>query len=620
LENKRQVKKTLNRRKVLEMGIYRGIMQDKKKREYSDRELFKRYIHHLKPFKKNILIIALFMILHAITDLIKPLLVGFVSDDFLLANPRYNLIIIAGLSYLGLYILNFVTHFLTRVQLRKYIPHFLENLRLELFQKVQEQDMTFFDERMSGKINSIIVNDTLDFSNIAVFISNVVGSLISSVFTFVILFSYNFKLALITMAGIPVLFILMFSLRILAKLVSKNYRKSIGNVSSAMVEAIEGIQISKSFGQEHTVSQQFEDINQDYFRSWMRLTAVTHFWRPLINTITSVILCLVFYYGVNSILNEQLSVGALVMFVLYLQNFFRPIMFLALFFPELSAGMASYERILGILDSKPRVTQYKDCLPLNQLNGSISFQNVRFSYNDEQEVFEDLNLNIAAGEKLAIVGHTGAGKTSLVALLARYYEFQGGYIKFDEKDIRSFTLDSFRRFLGKVEQEVYLFPGTIADNIRYGRQDASDDDILRVIKIVQAQDFINNLPDGIHTHIGERGKTLSAGQRQLISFARAILLDPKILILDEATSSVDAYTEAMIQEALEKMLENRTSIIIAHRLSTIINSDRIIVMDHGRIVEKGTHETLLSRNGKYAELYNQYFAHQSLKWQELHLN
>ena len=178
----------------------------------------------------------------------------------------------------------------------------------------------------------------------------------------------------------------------------------------------------------------------------------------------------------------------------------------------------------------------------------------------------------------------------------------------------------YRRFLGKVEQDVYLFPGTIADNIRYGRQDASDDDILRVIEIVQAQDFINNLPDGIQTHIGERGKTLSTGQRQMISFARAILLDPKILILDEATSSVDAYTEAMIQEALESMLENRTSIIIAHRLSTIINSDRIIVMDHGRIVEEGTHEALLSRKGKYADLYNQYFAHQSLEWQEMHLN
>lgn len=602
------------------MGIFRSIMQDKKQREYSDRELFKRYIHHLKPFKKSIILIALFHIIHAITDLFKPLLVGFVSDDFLLANPRFNLIIIAGLSYLGFYLLNFVTHFLTRVQLRKYIPHFLEKLRLELFQKVQEQDMTFFDERMSGKINSIIVNDTLDFSNTAVLISNMVGNFISSIFTFVILLSYNFKLALITMAGIPVLFILMFSLRKLAKKVSVNYRKSIGNVSSAMVEAIEGIQISKSFGQEHTVSQQFEDINQNYFRSWMRLTAVTHFWRPLINTITSTIMCFVFYYGVTSVLNEQISVGTLIMFVLFLQNFFRPIMILGRFFPELSAGMASYERIIGILDSKPRVNQNKDCVPLKQLDGSISFKNVRFAYNDEQVVFEDLNLNIAAGEKLAIVGHTGAGKTSLVALLARYYEFQGGHIKFDGKDIRSFTLDSYRRFLGKVEQDVYLFPGTIADNIRYGRQDASDDDILRVIKIVQAQDFINNLPDGIQTHIGERGKTLSTGQRQMISFARAILLDPKILILDEATSSVDAYTEAMIQEALETMLENRTSIIIAHRLSTIINSDRIIVMDHGRIVEEGTHESLLSRKGKYADLYNQYFAHQSLEWQELHLN
>ncbi|QEE16281.1 ABC transporter ATP-binding protein [Promethearchaeum syntrophicum] len=602
------------------MGIFRSIMADKKQREYTDRELFKRYIYHLKPFKKNIFLIALFIIIQAIADLINPLLVGFISDEFLLENPRYNLILIAGLSYLGFYLLNWVSFSLQRVQLGKYIPHFLENLRLALFQKVQEQDMTFFDEHMSGKVNSIIVNDTLDFSNTAVLISNMLGNVVISIFTFVILISYNFRLALITMAGIPVLFLLMFSLRKLAKKVSVAYRKSIGNVSSAMVEAIEGIQISKSFGQEHNISQQFEDINQEYFRSWMRLTAVTHFWRPLINTITSIILCLVFYFGVNSILNDQLSVGALVMFVLYLQNLFRPIMFLGRFFPELSAGMASYERILGILDAKPRVTQQKNPIPLKQLKGKISLQNIRFAYNDEHIVFDDLNLDIAAGEKLAIVGHTGAGKTSLVALLARYYEFQGGQIQFDGKNIRSFTLDSFRKFMGKVEQDVYLFPGTIADNIRYGRQDASDEGILRVIKIVQAQDFINNLPDGINTHIGERGKNLSVGQRQLISFARAILLDPKVLILDEATSSVDAYTEAMIQEALEKILENRTSIIIAHRLSTIINSDRIIVMDHGKIVEEGTHETLLNQKGKYATLYTQYFAHQSLEWQELHLS
>ncbi|TFH26028.1 MAG: ABC transporter ATP-binding protein [Promethearchaeota archaeon] len=320
------------------------------------------------------------------------------------------------------------------------------------------------------------------------------------------------------------------------------------------------------------------------------------------------------------VVNITLSAGSLIMFILYLQNFFRPIMILAQFFPELSAGMAAYERILNVVDSEPKVKQNSDATPVKQLSGNIAFQNIYFSYTDEQNIFEDFSLNITAGEKLAIVGHTGAGKTSLVALLVRFYEFQRGTIKIDGKNIRNITLASYRKNIGMVEQDVYLFPGTIADNIRYGRQEATDADIIRVLKIVQAHEFIERLPKGIYTVIGERGKDLSVGQRQLISFARAILLDPRILILDEATSSIDAYTEAIIQEALEKVLENRTSIIIAHRLSTITKADRIIVMDHGRIVEEGTHIALLHQNGKYAALYNQYFAHQSLEWQEQHLS
>ncbi|MHA1435249.1 MAG: ABC transporter ATP-binding protein, partial [Candidatus Heimdallarchaeota archaeon] len=469
-------------------------------------------------------------------------------------------------------------------------PFFLEELRLDLFSKLQEQDMTFFDERMSGKLNSIVVNDTLDFSSTAILISNTVGSIIISFSILGVLFYFNYILALITLAAIPVLFILMYLLRSLAKRVSKSYREAIGSVNSAMVEAIEGIQVSKSFGQELNIASQFEEINQNYFRSWMRLTATTHFWRPLLNTITSIILlntitsiilCLVLYFGIDM----NITASVMIMFVLYLERFFRPVMQLARFFPELSAGMAAYERILGIFDSEPKVQQKQDA-------------------------------HISKGEKLAIVGHTGSGKTSLVSLLSRYYEYQGGDILIDGESIRNYTLDSYRKQFGKVEQNVYLFPGSIKENIRYGREEVIDEDIWRVLDIVQASDFIHRLPDGLETIIGDRGRDLSVGQRQLISFARAILLNPKILILDEATSSVDAYTEAMIQEALEKMLEDRTAIIVAHRLSTIVNADRIIVIDNGVIVEEGTHDDLLTLQGKYASLYNQYFVHQTLEWQE----
>ncbi|TET30781.1 MAG: ABC transporter ATP-binding protein [Candidatus Heimdallarchaeota archaeon] len=594
------------------MGLFRSALRDKEERNYSDKELFKRYIKRLAPYKKNIVLIALFIVFQAIAAVISPLLVGFVTDELGLATPRYVLTILAAVGFLFLYLINWAAFAMQQVQSGKYVPFFLEDLRLELFSKLQEQDMTFFDERMSGKLNSIVVNDTLDFSSTAILISNTIGSIIISLGILGVLFYYNWILALITLAAIPVLFILMYILRGLAKRVSKSYREAISSVNSAMVEAIEGIQVSKSFGQEINVASQFEDINQNYFRSWMRLTATTHFWRPLLNTITAVILCLVLYFGIDM----AISAGLLVMFVLYLETFFRPVMQLARFFPELSAGMAAYERILSIMDSEPIVQQKADAQPLVEIKGNIQFEHINFWYDRDNVVFEDLNLTIHKGEKLAIVGHTGSGKTSLVSLLSRYYEFQGGDILIDGQSIRNYTLESYRKQFGKVEQNVYLFPGSIKENVQYGREGVTDEEIWRVLDIVQASEFIHRLPNGLETIIGDRGRDLSVGQRQLISFARAILLNPKILILDEATSSVDAYTEAMIQEALEKMLEDRTAIIVAHRLSTIVNADRIIVMDNGDIVEEGTHEELLNLQGKYASLYNQYFVHQTLDWQE----
>jgi ABC-type multidrug transport system fused ATPase/permease subunit len=507
--------------------------------------------------------------------------------------------------------------FFQRREIGKFAPFFLDKLRLDIFDKLQEQDMSFFDKFESGRLNSRVSNDALDFGNTTILITDTVGNFLISILTFGILIWLNLTLALITLASVPIIVLLMFSLRKLARIVSRAYRRSIGNINAAMVESIGGIQVCKSYGQEATVSEQFDETNKHYFKTGFKLTGTTHMWRPLLETVAGITLIAIVYFGGKYVIQGITNPGTLFMFILYLQRFFRPIMIVALFFPQLSAGMAAYERILDILDSEPKVKQNLDSFKVEKLEGLIDFIDVDFSYKEGEWVFKGLNLRIEKGEKLAIVGHTGAGKSSLVKLLSRYYEFQNGTIKVDGNDIRTIKLDSYRKNIGMVHQDVFLFSGTIEENIRYGRRDASEEDLWNAIKAVHAEELIEYLPEGLQTMIGERGRGLSAGQKQLISFARALLMDPKILILDEATSSVDAYTEAIIQEALDVLLSDRTSIIIAHRLSTILNADRIIVMEKGKIIEEGTHNSLLSKNGKYGKLYKQYFEHQSLDW---HIN
>ena len=596
------------------MGFFRAISDEKYEREYSDRVLFTRYIQRITPFKKSIFLISLFILITTIADITIPLIVGVAVDDLEGLNPNIIFLVSMGIIYLILQSTIWITFALRRLEIGNFIPFFLEQIRMDIFDKLQEQDMSFFDKHLSGSLNSRISNDTMDFGDSTIILADTLGNLLTTIVTFGILLFLNPVLAIITLSAVPVLFLLMFSIRKLARIVSRAYRKSIGNINSAMVESIEGIQVCKSYGQEFTVSEQFYKTNVEYFKSAFRLTAVTHVWRSILETITAIILITIVYLGGQLIASGTANIAMILMYILYIQRFFGPIMVLATFYPQISTAMAAYERILEILDSEPNVKQSLVNYKADRIEGEILFDNVTFYYQEGEYVFKNFNLKIKKGEKLAIVGHTGAGKSSLVNLLIRYYDFQGGSIEIDGTDIRDFDLESYRKNIGMVQQDVFLFSGTIEENIRYGNPEASTTDLWKAIRAVHADEFLDYLPEGIKTQVGERGKGLSAGQKQLISFARALLTEPKILILDEATSSVDAYTEAIIQEALEVLLTNRTSIIIAHRLSTIQKADRIIVLEKGQIIEQGTHDALLAKGGIYGQLYKQYYEHQNIDW------
>lgn len=605
--------------------VMHGLDKEDYDRQYSDRALFARIMGYFKPYRKMILLLSLTLALTSFANTLIPVLISNTLDNF--APSSTNILIVFLLIFA---ILSFVFNLIQQELTYRATSSAVYDLRSDAFNKLIEKDMSFFDKQPSGKLASRIVNDTNDFGQTIALSSNLVAQILTLFFLLFFLVQYSVKLTIVIIMFGPLIVIVALSFRKIARSVALASQRILAKVNALIQETTTGIYIAKSFRAEQSIYDEFNDMNSTSYDVNLKRGLVFNSIFPILGILTALATTAIVYFGFHDLLQqniilfgstigpEKLTIGNFYLFITGLNLFFQPLLQIASFYSQFEQGLAASERIFGLIDAENKVIQNDNKIITNP-QGRIQFKDVTFAYKEGVNIFENFNLKVAAGENLAIVGHTGAGKSSLAKLISRSYEFQQGQILIDDHDIRSLDIDGYRKNLAIITQEVFLWNESIRNNLLYGLQVDSVDAEERlqdVLSKVEVLDWINSLEDGLETIIGERGSRLSMGQRQLISFARILLQNPSILIMDEATASVDPLTELSIQHATDVLMQGRTSIIVAHRLSTIKKADRIIVIDHGKIVEEGNHDDLLAANGYYAELYNTYYRHQSLEYIE----
>jgi len=596
------------------MGFFSSLAAEKYDRKYSDRELVARLVKYFLKQKQRLVVIGVMIALMAGIGASLPIIVSR-GIDIAGSSPTYLSIgIISGLI-LSLGVVNWLANWLRRRLTMRTIADVIANLASEAFSASAEHDLSFYDEFSSGRIVSRITSDTREFGNLVVLVTDLISQVSQTLILSVVLLTIDVRLSLLLFAIVPVVFVLAVSFRNLARKVTQDGMRAMANVNSTIKETVSGIAVAKNFRQEASIYSEFDDANQTSYRVNVKRGLVLTLVFPSLNAIGGVASALLVYFGGVSAIAGAVSAGAWYLFIQSQDRFMFPIMNLSSFWTQVQSGLSAAERVFALIDADPSVIQ-KDQQKVQPLDGKIEFKNVHFHYKDEEQVLEDFNLNIRPGENVAFVGHTGAGKSSIVKLIARFYEFQDGDILLDGMDIRTFDLHDYRRQLGIVSQVPFLFSGSVVENIRYGRPDVSNPEIESIASQIGNGDWLHTLPDGLETQVGERGSMLSMGQRQLVALMRVLVQRPAIFILDEATASIDPFTEWQIQQALQLILSQTTSILIAHRLSTVKSADRIIVIRNGKIIEEGNHQSLMQNGGHYAELYNTYFRHQSLEYVE----
>ncbi len=501
------------------------------------------------------------------------------------------ILLIFMLTYVQVYVLNLTSQ------------KIIFDMRKELFEHILKLPISFFDKNPVGRLVTRVTNDTETLQQMY---NSVITSFVVDIFLIlglsIVMFLLNWKLALICIGSLPIVGYISFVFRKYAREAYRNFRIRLAKLNAYLAEHISGVRVTQLFAREKENEKEFKEINNKLLEAQLRNVFVNAIFRPIVSALSSIISALLIFFGGWQIMNNQISFGTLFLFISYLGSFFQPIQDIAEKYDILQDAMASAERIFLLRDEKISIDSPSNPIKLTQIEGKIEFRNVWFAYGKEW-VIKDLSFKIEPGEKVTFVGATGAGKTSIINLLTRFYDVQKGEILIDGINIKDVDLYDLRRQISVVLQDVHLFATNILENIRLNREDISEKKVIEVAKLVNADKFIRELPQGYYTPVQERGVTLSAGQRQLIAFARALVFDPKILILDEATANIDTQTEKLIQDAIEKVIQGRTSIIIAHRLSTIKKVDTIYVMHKGRIVEKGNHQELIRKRGIYYHLY-----------------
>ncbi|NIU39084.1 ATP-binding cassette domain-containing protein [Candidatus Bathyarchaeota archaeon] len=576
-------------------------------RKVPDRVLIARLAKYMLRHRGRLAIAVAAVLVASLSGLVPPYLLKVAIDSYIAEGDLTGLTFIAMILVV-VYVINWFSGYQRTYQISWLGQNMVNDIRMKLFSHLQDLSFSFYDRSEAGRIISRVTNDTDTLSMIFVQgIVTVLSDILTLVGIVVVMLWLSIPLTLATLVVLPLLLLTTLVFQSRLRRAYRMTRKKIAKVTSKLQESISGIREIQSFTREKDNMEMFRRANVENLQANVQAGRIFAMLMPVIQIIGAVGTCVVLWYGGILTVGGGITLGILVAFLAYVTSFFRPIVNLTTFYNTIQSAMAAAERIFETIDTEPQIIDAPDAVELPRVEGSIAFQNVTFGYHPTDPVLKKIAFSVESGRTLAIVGPTGAGKSSIVRLLSRFYEPQAGTISIDGHDIRNVTLTSLHNQMGVVLQEPFLFSGTIMENIRYGKLNATTEEIKNIATLVGAHEFISGLADGYETEVGERGMRLSVGQRQLISFARALLRDPPILILDEATSSLDPYTELKIKKGLTVLLKDRTSLVIAHRLSTVRQADNIIVVNDGQIVEEGTHKKLMRRKGLYHRLYDKQF-------------